>query len=136
LPYENNLFDVVFSKSVIEHFRAPEKLISEVKRILRPGGIVITMCPDWETNYKIYFEDFTHRTPFMVQSLHDIHQMHGFEEIIVEKFRQLPIVWKYPWLISVTELTRLLVPDLFKKKYKWVRFSKEIMLLSFAKKAK
>lgn len=134
LPFENLTFDVVFSKSVIEHFRAPEKLVSEIKRVLKPGGLVITMCPDWEINYRIYFEDFTHRTPFMVQSMRDIYQMHGFNDIHVEKFRQLPILWKYPFLVCFSELTRIFIPSFMKKHSKWIRFSKEVMLLGSAMK--
>ena len=59
LPFNDDSFDIVFSKSVIEHFYFPERLIQEVYRVLKPGGLVITMCPDWEFNIRIYFEDYT-----------------------------------------------------------------------------
>ena len=135
LPYEDDFFDVVYSKSVIEHFYYPERLVREIHRVLKPGGIVITLCPDWEFNYRIYFEDYTHRTPFMQSSLRDIHLIHGFEDIKVERFRQLPILWKgVSWLLPMAELTRLLAPKFLSKHSKWVRFSKEIMLLSSAYK--
>jgi hypothetical protein len=49
-----------------------------------------------------------------------------------EFFRQLPSVWKRPWLILATELTRFLTSASFKSHSKWVRFSKQIMLLSSA----
>ena len=134
-PYEDNFFDVIYSKSVIEHFYYPEHLIQEVYRVLKPGGIVITLCPDWEFNYRTYFEDYTHRTPFMQSSLRDIHLIHGFENIAVERFRQLPILWgQGSWLLPLAELTRLLLPGSWRKHSKWIRFSKEIMLLSSAKK--
>jgi len=132
LPFEDNFFDVVFSKSVIEHFYYPEKLVQEIYRVLKPGGLVITMCPDWEYNYRIYFEDYTHRTPFMMTSLRDIKLIHGFEEVRCEYFRQLPILWGRPWLIPLAELARLLAPTFLKKYSKFVRFSKEIMLLATA----
>ena len=35
LPYEDNSFDVVFSKSVIEHLYYPETVFFEAKRILK-----------------------------------------------------------------------------------------------------
>ncbi|MES2686077.1 MAG: class I SAM-dependent methyltransferase [Pseudomonadota bacterium] len=135
LPYEDNFFDVIYSKSVIEHFYYPERLVQEIYRVLKPGGIVITLCPDWEFNYRIYFEDYTHRTPFMQSSLRDIQQIHGFENIEVERFRQLPVLWSQgSLLLPFAELTRLLVPAYLKRHSKWVRFSKEIMLLSSATK--
>ncbi len=135
LPFEDNFFDVIYSKSVIEHFYYPEKLVSEIYRVLKPGGLVITMCPDWEFNYRIYFEDYTHRTPFMQSSLRDIQLIHGFENVRVERFRQLPVLWGgWGWLLPAAELTRLLIPSFLKPHSTWVRFSKEIMLLSSATK--
>ena len=46
IPYEDNCFDVIYSKSVIEHFHNPEKLAQEMFRVLKPGGLAITLCPD------------------------------------------------------------------------------------------
>ena len=134
LPYSDNFFDVIYSKSVIEHFYNPEIYFTEIYRILKPGGLVITLCPSWEYNYKTYFEDYSHRTPFMLQSLNDIQSIHGFENINVEFFRQLPILWKYSHLKALAEISRLIIPSKFKKYSKWIRFSKEIMLLSSANK--
>lgn len=135
LPYDDNTFDVVYSKSVIEHFYYPEKLVAEMYRVLKPGGLIITLCPDWEFNYRIYFEDFTHRTPFMQSSLRDIQLMQGFENICVERFRQLPILWGAGGvLLPTAELTRIFVPSFLRHYSKWIRFSKEIMLLSSATK--
>ncbi len=135
IPYEDEMFDVVYSKSVIEHFHYPERMVKEVFRVLKPGGKVITMCPDWEFNYKIYFEDYTHRTPFMQTSLRDILLVHGFEQVYVERFRQLPLLWgRGRCLMPFAELTRLLAPRFLKRYSKWIKFSKEIMLLSYAVK--
>jgi SAM-dependent methyltransferase len=135
LPYPDNHFDVIYSKSVIEHFYYPEKLVQEMFRVLKPGGLAITMCPDWEFNVQIYFEDYTHRTPFMQSSLRDIHLIHGFDNVKVERFRQLPILWgNGSFFIPIAELTRIFTPSFLRKHSKWVRFSKEIMLLSIATK--
>ena len=89
LPFKDGYFDIVFSKSVIEHFYYPEKIFKEVFRVLKPGGKVITLTPDWTYNYKIFYEDYTHRTPFMYESLRDIQLINGFIEVQVEFFYQL-----------------------------------------------
>lgn len=138
IPYPDDFFDVVYSKSVIEHFHYPEKLVKEMFRVLKPGGLAITLCPAWEYNYRIYFEDFSHRTPFMLESLRDIQLINGFENVEVEFFRQLPSTWGsvYPLSTALAEMTRLFAPVAFKKHSKWVRFSKEIMLLSSSIKPK
>lgn len=136
IPYPDNFFDVVYSKSVIEHFYYPERLIKEMLRVLKPRGIAITLCPAWEYNYRIYFEDYSHRTPFMLESLRDIQIIHGFERVNVEFFRQLPSSWNQmsTIIIPLAEATRLFLPSTTKKYSKWIRFSKEIMLLASAYK--
>ena len=112
----------------------PEKLFAELYRVLKPGGTIITLCPDWEYNVKCYYEDFTHRTPFTITSLRDIQLIHGFDQIECERFIQLPIVWKYPIVNILAFLVRWLTPSTVKKYFKFVRFSKEIMLLSTSTK--
>lgn len=138
LPYEDNYFDIIYSKSLIEHFYYPEKIFQEAYRVLKPGGKIITLTPEWKYIYKSFYEDFTHRVPFTKISLRDIHEMTKFNSITVESFIQLPILFNKNIISSIffilSYLTRILVPDNFRMKNKWVRFSKEVMLLSFAKK--
>ena len=40
LPFEDDSFDVVFSQTVLFHISDPEKALAEIKRVLRPGGLV------------------------------------------------------------------------------------------------
>jgi len=139
LPFQDNFFDFVYSKSFIEHFRDPEKIFEESYRVLKPGGKLITLTPDWEIIYKIFYEDYTHYSPFTINSLKNIHIMNGFKKVKVQRFRQLPILWKNnggsrSYLIPLAEVTRIILPSFFKNLSKWVKFSKEIMLLSSAEK--
>jgi SAM-dependent methyltransferase len=41
LPYSNGAFDLVFCNQVLEHVRHPDLLVSEVVRVLKPGGLFI-----------------------------------------------------------------------------------------------
>lgn len=132
LPYSNNSFDVIFSKSVLEHFYYPEKLVQEIYRILKPGGMVITMVPDWESIYKTFYNDYTHRTPFTLASLRDIFVINKFDNVEVEKFRQLPLLWSLPWLSPFCTVVSMLAPRSLRPYSKLVRFSQEMMLLSTA----
>ena len=43
LPFPDASFDVVYSWGVIHHSEHPEAIISEVRRVLRPGGVFIGM---------------------------------------------------------------------------------------------
>ena len=139
VPYPDNSFDIVFSKSFIEHFYYPEEIFKEAYRVLKPSGIMINLTPEWNYIYKSFYDDYTHRTPFTKKSLEDIHHIAGFKNVEVQSFKQLPILWSDNFIIRNTfsvlsELTRLLVPEKFRMTNKWFRFSKELMLLSSAMK--
>ena len=74
VPYSDNFFDIVFSKSFIEHFYYPEEIFKEAHRILKPSGILINLTPEWNYIYKSFYDDYTHRTPFTKKSLEEIHR--------------------------------------------------------------
>ena len=127
LPYDDDTFDIIYNKSFLEHLRAPDIFLREAYRVLKPGGLLLCLVPDWESNYKIYFDDFTHRTPFSDVSLRDIFRMCDFERIHVYKFRQLPIVWRYPILNYFCAAISPCVP--VRTKNKFLRWSRELMLV-------
>jgi ubiquinone/menaquinone biosynthesis C-methylase UbiE len=127
LPFKDNTFDVIYSKSFIEHLYYPERYLEEAFRVLKPNGLLITLVPDWESNYKTYFDDFTHRTPFTSVALEDAYEMYGFSEVNVFKFRQLPVVWKYPKLNYLCATISPFIP--VRTKNKFFRWSRELMLV-------
>jgi SAM-dependent methyltransferase len=132
LPYDDNFFDVVYNKSLMEHLWNPDNFLKEVYRILKPDGLVLCLVPDWISNYKIYFDDFTHRTPFTNIALNDILLMCDFANVNVIKFRQLPIVWKFPILNVLCSTIAPFVP--IRTKTKFFRWSRELMLIGSAYK--
>ena len=61
--------------------------------------------------------------------------MSGFTNVKTEYFKQIPLLWgKNIFLEAASEITRTLMPDKFFKKNKWVRFSKEVMLITYGEK--
>ncbi len=48
LPFAAGTFDVVFSHTVFEHLKEPVPALREIRRVLKPGGIVALRCPDWD----------------------------------------------------------------------------------------
>lgn len=134
LGVNDESFDFIFSKSVIEHLYYPEKMLLDARQALALGGTIITMTPSWKHNIKIFFDDFTHRTPFTLNSLSEIHQYAGLNHVNSEYFVQLPMVWERKFLKNLSRLAGYLIPSDLRNISKTMRFSKEIMLLASAKR--
>ena len=132
MPYEDNSIDIIYSKSFIEHLDCPDNFLKESHRVLKPGGILLTLVPDWESNYRTYYDDYTHKTPFTIVSIRDLYKIHGLDDINVIKFRQLPIVWKFPILNYFCAFISPFVPA--RTKNKFLRWSRELMLISSGRK--
>src|SRR2546422_7687989 len=57
LPFNDESFDFVISMQVLEHVTDPVRTIEEMYRVLRPGGICVTIAPNYfsffETHYRV-----------------------------------------------------------------------------------
>jgi ubiquinone/menaquinone biosynthesis C-methylase UbiE len=45
LPFADGTFDIVFHQGLLEHFRNPDDLITENRRVLRAGGLLLVDVP-------------------------------------------------------------------------------------------
>jgi SAM-dependent methyltransferase len=45
MPFANGTFDIVFHQGLLEHFRNPDDLIAENRRVLKPGGLLLVDVP-------------------------------------------------------------------------------------------
>jgi SAM-dependent methyltransferase len=46
LPFGDTSFDVVVAAELLEHLRHPDRLMQEIRRVLRPGGTVAGSLPN------------------------------------------------------------------------------------------
>jgi ubiquinone/menaquinone biosynthesis C-methylase UbiE len=61
LPWEDDVFDAVTCTDVLEHVLDVNSVMRELKRVLRPGGVIVARVPDMEPvawNGKTY--EFVH----------------------------------------------------------------------------
>jgi SAM-dependent methyltransferase len=143
LPFDDNTFSNVFSKSVIEHLHNPMPLLKQSLRVLENEGTAVIMTPSWmHHGWGPFYLDYTHVTPFTKPSLYDAMVMAGFKDVEVIYFHQLPFLWKRPWLTPFIQLFAQL-PLRYRPMYdtkiplslnKFFRFSKEVMLLGIGHK--
>src|SRR5205085_11778169 len=47
LPFAGDSFDLITSNMVFEHVEAPLPLLAEIRRVLRPGGQLLVLTPNW-----------------------------------------------------------------------------------------
>lgn len=46
LPFPDDYFDVAFADNVLEHLDRPEAVLSEIRRVLRSGGVFLAKTPN------------------------------------------------------------------------------------------
>jgi 2-polyprenyl-3-methyl-5-hydroxy-6-metoxy-1,4-benzoquinol methylase len=83
LPYANNFFQIVHFNAVLEHIKNPEHIMLEIRRILKPGGLVIINTPNWQLDFKNFYNDPTHVKPYTPQSLAMLLKMYDFKVLFL-----------------------------------------------------
>ncbi|WP_261130315.1 class I SAM-dependent methyltransferase [Bacillus sp. Marseille-Q3570] len=83
LPFEDENFNAVFACTSLEWTDEPHQLIKEINRILKPGGIVVTVtlgpyAPPRQSGYeRLYGKKVVHNM-LMPWELHQLLGEHGF----------------------------------------------------------
>lgn len=78
IPLPDACIDVVVSFETIEHHAQHKEMISEIKRVLRPNGLLVISCPE-----KHEYSDIPgYRNPFHVKELY----RHEFEALLGSAF--------------------------------------------------
>jgi ubiquinone/menaquinone biosynthesis C-methylase UbiE len=78
IPLANGSIDVVVSFETLEHHDKHEEMMGEIKRVLKPGGILIMSTPD----KKYYSDESEYKNPFHIKELYRTE----FKELISRHF--------------------------------------------------
>jgi O-antigen biosynthesis protein len=84
IPLDNDSIDLVVSFETIEHHDAHKAMMAEIKRVLRPGGLVIISSPD-KKEYSILPN---YRNPYHVRELFK----EEFEDLLRAYFKNLALL--------------------------------------------
>jgi SAM-dependent methyltransferase len=79
--FGDDTYDVVFASNLVEHLTRPDLIsfLAEVRRVLRLGGLLILMQPNFKYCSATYFDDYTHIQIFTDASLYDFLEAFGFK---------------------------------------------------------
>ncbi len=116
IPFENEVFDSVFTSEVFEHVFGLQQILPEINRVMKPGAQILVTCPfAWE-EHEIPV-DYARYTQF---ALKDMLAKNGFKVILIDKnghfmsaLHQLFVLYLHDhWMHQVPVLRKF---NLFKK---------------------
>jgi len=95
IPLPDDSVDVAFASNLFEHLSREDlaKVMAELRRVLRPGGRLLALQPNFRHCVKSYFDDYTHLQIFTDESLRDFLEVSGFRTVEVQG-RFLPVNMK------------------------------------------
>jgi len=99
LPVRDQSVDVVTGVSVIEHLTNPAVFLAEIFRILRPGGVLLLVAPNWRYSQADFFDDPTHVHPYTPTSLEKVLRYHHFDKVFVGPWvvKKPAWIWDLSW---------------------------------------
>ncbi len=59
LPFKDNYFDLIYCRQVLEHVRYPDRLLKEVRRVLKPEGLFIGSTSHLEPYHSNSYWNYT-----------------------------------------------------------------------------
>ena len=83
IPLGEDSQDIAVCLALIEHLRDASHFLSEVIRVLRPGGVIWLSTPNIEVCKEKFWRDPTHVHPYTRESLRALLEMMSFEEVLI-----------------------------------------------------
>ena len=114
--------------------------MKEILRILKPGGIVITLTPEWVSQIETFYEDPTHVHPYQPKGLEDLLIMSGFTDTSSEIFFYHEYLWNSTFWRSIASILQKFISTKGGRRLstltgnKFLRWSVEKQVLGVGKK--
>jgi SAM-dependent methyltransferase len=109
IPYPEEYFEGVFCCWLLEHLSEPGRAISEIQRILKPGGYACVIVPS-PNDMTAFYDDYTHLRPYTPVSLKQLAEDCGFSQYRIECL---------PWVRGIAYVLRFLGSAAARKYMYW-----------------
>jgi SAM-dependent methyltransferase len=92
---ETGVVDYAFASNLVEHLPQPVFVdaLAALRRVLKPGGTLTLLQPNYRFAHREYFDDYTHVAVYSHISLADLLRAHGWDVLEVRP-RFLPLTVK------------------------------------------
>ena len=99
LNLKQDTYDFVYINSVIEHLNDPKNILIEIKKVLKVGGVLIIITPNFKYAYKNFYDDPTHLRAYSHVSIYKLLQIFEFKNIEILPFliNKPNFFWKVPF---------------------------------------
>ena len=125
LFFNDEYFDVVVSFETIEHIKDYKKYLSEIKRVLRPGGLLIISTPNRKITHRLGINNPYHIKEFILNELRE--ELEGYfteielygQRAMVDmngRVRYIKIFYNVLLKIGIIQALRRLVPERIREK--------------------
>ncbi len=114
IPFADESFENIICTEVIEHIAKPEKIISEMHRVLKPGGFGIVTLP-WSARVHFAPYDFCRYTPYK----------------LVQLFQQFSKVSIYNRGTDINTIVSKMIVLFFGNLFTWQFSLKDLLLMPF-----
>ena len=99
LPFRNSSFDVVVALDVLEH-GDDSRALKEVKRVLRPGGMVVISVPAYQWLWSKWDEVLGHKRRYRRSKLVEAVGKHGFNVLRATYYN----LWSLPFAVVIRNI--------------------------------
>ncbi len=128
IPFQDNTFDCVLSYAVLEHLHNPFIAITEIERVLKPGGVYVGTVSQGEPFHDSYFHHTAWGLLSVVSSMPNLQvkKIWPSEDTIAS----LAVMGRYPKVIkrilNLIDTLHNRVPYLAPRKMKWSEKEKRL----------
>lgn len=103
LQFQDNEFDIIIMYSVIEHLYNPGNILTEIKRILKPGEFLIIITSNFDL-YNLFvcdrsfYNDPTHVHPYNHISIEHLMRVYNLKKRFIGLWtvKKSTLLWKLP----------------------------------------